>query len=246
MKYIILILVPLLFSCKSSKKDLELTILNKKFVANCPKNECVYSNPLNKEEVYNVGINILRFKVENKSNQTYFFMPIGRRGMRGNVSYASFPKLFSGLSLNNLLIRNSKGEIIEQGGSPLGDDEYTRKTDSLMVKYYKKMNYGDDRSLAFFKALAQNIMLVVPAGETVFYETFFTLPINQSEHLSSQEAVKLVKDKKYTASLIFAGEKELVEKRLTNAQKETIKHNNYKIFDGELISTNNVPIIFKN
>ena len=46
-------------------------------------------------------------------------------------------------------------------------------------------------------------------------------------------------------NLLIAAEKELVEKRLTNAQKETIKHNNYQIFDGELISTNSVPIIFK-
>jgi len=244
MKYILLILLGFI-SCKTNTEGLEITILSKELIAYCPDTECIYPDRFLKEGIYDIDVNILRFKIENKSDQTYFFMPIGRRGENGNVTYNSFPKLFSGLSLRNLLIKNNKGNELERGGHAFHLNKFEQKTDSLMSNYYQKMEYKMNRTLGFFTGLAQRSVLIIPAGETIFYETYFTLPLNQTFYGSSQEFFKLDKKENYNVSLIFAGEKELVEKRLTNAQKETIKHNNYKIFDGTLISTNSVPIIFK-
>jgi len=241
MKEVLIILIILITACKSPQKGLELTVLNKDFVAYCPKEECIDSERFLEDDIYNKEVNILHFKIENKSDQTYFFMPIGKMGKMGNVPYKSFPKSLSGLSLRNLAITNSKGEIMKYGGHSTHSSEYEIKTDSLRALYYEKMNY----ELNYNRELSQNVFLILPAGETVFYESNFTLPLNETSSEYSQEFYKLDKKETYTASLIFAGEKELVEKRLTNAQKETIKHNNYKIFDGELISTNSVPIIFK-
>lgn len=240
MRYIILLIIFGFISCKTDSKGLELTVLNKDFVAYCPKQECIDSERFLEDDIYNKKVNILHFKIENKSDQTYFFMPIGKKGKMGNVAYRSFPKLLSGLSLRNLAVKNSKGEMMKYGGHPTHSSDYEMKTDSLANLYYQKMEYD----LNYNRELSQNVILVIPSGETVFYETNFTLPLNQTSSEYTQEFLKLDKNESYTASLIFAGEKELVEKRLTNAQKETIKYNNYKIFDGELLSTNSVPIIF--
>jgi len=89
MKYIILLIIFGFISCKTDSKGLELTILNDEFVAYCPKKECIDSELLLEDNSYNKEVNVLRFKIENKSNQTYFFMPISKRGGKYSISIFS-------------------------------------------------------------------------------------------------------------------------------------------------------------
>jgi len=250
-KYCTVVLI--LLSCKTVKNDLELTILNKEFVAYCPKEDCMDKDFLREQTIKTLinsdslyfPANIIKYKVENKSNKCVFFMPMfSYSGNFIKTYYLPSASLgsFLGMSYSNLVFNNLNEKQIKHisNSSYSSSSSYYKSRDSLTLDFYNKMGYNNNNNNKLNGSFQTN-SITIPAKTTIYFESYFTMPYNQS----SNEYIELDKKGKYTINLSFISNKDEAIKHLSNSQKETIKHNNYKIFDGELISTNSVPIIFK-
>ena len=242
------------FSCTEQNQDLELTILNEHFQVFCPNMNCndkeflsniIVAN-LVKPDSAHLPINRIRFKIKNSNNKTLLLMPMFYFDNSFGRDYYpyKYPQLLGGIKYSNLEFRDDSNNIIEHipySGHYKKPDLY-KLSDSLIIDYNYKMGYKyTDKEESIKDGNFQLNSLIIPANSTVFYESYFTLPFNQN----SSEVIELNKNKEYKVYLNFLSNKKEVMKHLSYSQKETVRENNYIIYDGELKSSNGVPIIFK-
>ncbi len=245
-KVVILILfVSFLFNCANKESDgIELILLNKRLESKCVHNNCVDFNqfPMMLDVDTTSVNNIVEFKIKNASRNTYVFIPACYDIKKGCMTYNTFPKKHTGISMNNLIFKNDKGEIIKRGTRNSHFDDLNRILEKDILSYNKKMGYADD--LSILDALIEKNIILLPAGETVYFESFVSLPVTKPSYFSFDEYIQLNRNEKYNVSLFFKSDSTFVKSKLKKSLLKTMKENNYKLYHGELVS-NSIPLVFR-
>lgn len=247
----ILISVLFITGCIEKQKDLELVILNKQFYARCPTDNCNDSQTFEAWLNGEIPVNVVEFKIINHSDFNYLFIPTCLECF-GGTGFYEFPRAGAGLSLRNVLINHSLEQTESMysktiGGGRIGLDT---KTDSIVENYLKNIQEFRNTFQSMISNIIQENTVIIPAKSTFYFKTFFTIPYNQTYgfqayELNAIEELSLNKNEKYVVSLYFNSKFEDVKKYMSKSMIRTIEENGFKTFDGELISTNEVPLIFK-
>lgn len=244
-KISLLIVLFLFIGCNKNEKDLELVVLNKEFYASCLFEDCRNSNIYEAFLDGELPINILEFKITNHSDYTYVFIPTCLECF-GGTGFYEFPRASAGLSLRNILINRSLKQtepMYSQSTRAVGSFEYM--TDNLAQNYIKKTQEYYIPFQSMIPIVIQENMIIIPSKSTLYFKTFFSLPHNRTFEQARTETLVLNKNEKHKISLYFNANAEDIKKFMSESMLKTIKENNFKIFDGELISTNEIPLIFK-
>ncbi|WP_299223192.1 hypothetical protein [uncultured Psychroserpens sp.] len=244
MKYykIIIVIVTLCFSC-DRKQGIELSILNESLVSYIPKDTIHRRITIKKKQYQDLANNKLKFKLENKSNQVYMLV-------FSNETKNYFPSDFMSLGLNNLVFTDEDGNSPNYSNTSANADVlfYHQKTyqDSIVKEFYDNIGYKNKSdSWKSKSAEISKSILVIHPNEVVYFETYSYLPNHWNSITGDYGGVNFEYNKKYTAKLQFSLHSyEDVDEYLTDLQKKEIKENNYKVYDGELISINKVPVDF--
>ncbi|QTD36386.1 hypothetical protein JL193_09455 [Polaribacter batillariae] len=246
MRKILFLFLIVLINCKNTNTDyLQLKLITKEIIVHCNESNCSGSVYLLKKK--KAKLNKIVFQIENRSSKNIIFNPISEDINKGNPSYSSFPKLFTGISLNNIIIRDSEGNIVVNDGGILGgESEIDIQIEKNTIQYFKKLGYNLDDNEALYKGLSLSTLLVIPSKTTYYFESYLSLPLNlTSESISSIETIKLDVNNSYTLQLFFKANKKAVINRLPKNIIKTIREGNFEIFDGNLFS-NKIPIEISN
>ena len=236
-----------LFGCSSNSKKsepLELTILNKEFYAYCPAKECNSFESYKQNINSNKYKNIVSFKITNHSNDNYIFTPFSQGYDLGCSTLFDFPKSHSGLSLKSVLLYGSvdSTHYVTPMGRP---SDYMLKTEEMVSNFLKSMNKDINNFSTIYSMFVNDNLIIIPAKSTMYFKTYFSLPYNKTYVFSTGEEIILDKNKEYTAALYFRATANDILKYLNEGTKKTLEQDNFKLFDGELISINQVPLIIK-
>ena len=122
--------------------------------------------------------------------------------------------------------------------------EYTIQTEEIVNNF--RDNMGTEKWVnAFHPMIVNDNLIIIPAKSTMYFKTYFSLPYNKTYVFSTGEEIILDKNKEYTAALYFRATAADILKYLNEGSKKTLEQDNFKLFDGELTSTNQVPLIIK-
>ncbi len=249
-KISLLIVLFLLIGCNKNKKDLELVVLSKEFYASCLSDDCKDSETLKTWLNGELPVNTVEFKITNHSDYTYVFIPTCLECF-GGTGFYEFPRASAGLSLRNILINHSLEQTELMYSRAIGGRAgLDTKTDSIVENYLKNIQeYRNTFQLMISNTIQEN-MVIIPAKSTFYFKTFFSLPHNQTYgsqvyELNAIETLILNRNEKHKVSLYFHAKEDDIRKYMIKSMLQTIDENNFKIFDGELVSTNEVPLIFK-
>ena len=245
-KIVVMITGLFLFGCSSNSKKskpLELTILNKEFYAYCPAEECNSFESYKQNRNSNKYKNIVSFKITNHSKDNYLFIPFNLYHTLGSTHFFEFPKPHSGLSLKSVLLYGSVDST--KYNTPMGGvSEYYLQTEEIVNNFRSNMDKKKGVN-AFHPMFVNDNLIIIPAKSTMYFKTYFSLPYNKTYVFSTGEEIILDKNKDYTAALYFRATATDILKYLNEGTKKTLEQDNFKLFDGELISTNQVPLIIK-
>ncbi|WP_271767361.1 hypothetical protein [Aquimarina algiphila] len=199
--------------------------------------------------------NTIRFKITNHTKKTQVIYPLCfySRYKRGCCDMNSFPKKYTGLNLNNLLIEDEFGDFLNFNSFSgyLGDDrmtDYIFIQDSLVNLHYIKLGYKTNKDNQVVEGVKydfynKNTIMIEPK-ETLFFETYFSFPYNKTSYESSTSYFMFDKDKNYKLSLVFYSDTTNVKKDMSRIQRLNHENNDREFFSGELKSKNSIPIIF--
>jgi len=224
-------------------ESIELEIISK-------KNHYNYLNFRNREKGYIFDdsknfLNKISFSIKNNGSNTVV-MPTSCMGLEvpGCTEY-SFPVPFTGLSSLNLVIKDDKGEEVENK-MLLGGLKYLEETnernEELAEEYYLKLNPNKKDDWFWSKKIKENTITIHPK-EVLFFESFYSLPLNRTSVFSNRVIHNLKKNREYKLSLIFKSDTTDVWKNMNNAEKETFKKNDYEFYTGKIKSKNSIPLI---
>lgn len=228
----------MLFSnCQKDKlyNDLELVLENNSVKALCPNDECLTETLFNSQ--FN---NVISISLKNNSSHTYFLIP---NCLNQNTKGCSFSSKPGFLSLDNFIIREGKNSVeIDMGNSfYFHQTDFEKTQDSLIESNFEKLGYAGFEVDFYLRNYLNENIIIIPPKATIFFENYLSLPLNFNVDESRFERLILNKNKKYKLALAIVSDVSQVEHLLTNSIKKTIEKNNFKIFDGELIS-NEVPL----
>ena len=178
-----------------------------------------------------------------KKYSKYLFIPFNLYHTLGSTHFFEFPKPHSGLSLTNIVLNGSIDST--HFGSIMGrTSEYTIQTEEIVNNF--RDNMGTEKWVnAFHPMIVNDNLIIIPAKSTMYFKTYFSLPYNKTYVFSTGEEIILDKNKEYTAALYFRATAADILKYLNEGSKKTLEQDNFKLFDGELTSTNQVPLIIK-
>jgi len=238
---LIFLLIVIFTSCNNNKDGLKLTVLNKSLRAYCPSGDCNVVS-LHFDSTYNKkSDNIVKLKFENKSNYNYIINTLCLSSYTKGCSYPkTFPDEKNPLSIGNISIINTKGEEVKIEGilhqeNPISE-RVSSYNDSLNQEKYESLGYYD-ASWNFKNYALSKKLILIKAGESLFFEVSFKLPLGEYYF------VKLNPEEKYSGYLIFHSDTTRFKKYLTWAQLKNMEENNYKVYHGT-IKSNSFPIIF--
>lgn len=235
MKYIILILTFVIaLSCNKVKNngvnsdELVLTILNDTIYSLDPDN-FDYQNIAN-EKYISKGKNIIKFKIKNNSNhKIYFnFSCDYERRKKHNLITTLF---------GDILIVNSKDEEVDfgfQSGDIFETENFLYLRDNFFLD---KMNYNEKYQPDF--TIKKNSNFILYPDEIKYFETYTYLPLGDD---FVRFKAPINKNEDFFLKIILFSEALDKKSNLTESELKNIEVNNYEVFDGELISTNKVPI----
>ncbi len=237
---LIFLFIVIITSC-NNKDSLKLTVLNKSLRAYCPNGDCNEVS-LHFDSTYNKkSNNIIKLKFENNSNYNYIINTLCLSSYTKGCSYQeTFPDEKTPLSIGNISIINTRGEAVKIESilyqeNPISERAFSY-IDSLNQEKYESLGYYDT-SWNFKNYALSKKLIVVKAGESLFFEVSFKLP------LGKYYFVKLNPEEKYSGYLIFHSDTTGVKKYLTWTQLKNMEENNYKLYHGT-IKSNSIPITF--
>lgn len=250
--YLIVMSCLMIFGCSDGNKGLEVKLLNKELYAYCPEKDCKSINHKFLDENYEFSSNnLIKFSITNHDNFSYVFLPHVNNHL--NYEYP-FKKSFSNkvinLDLGNFIFRDSSENVVEgyhisSHGRKIAY-EYQKFMDSIVDSYYDNLGYsGKSPKWRFINSQYSNRALIIHPKEILFFETVINLPINGSIANADLERVLLNRKQNYKVQLRFKPEVKKIENWLTESQSRSFKENNYQFYNKELISSNEVDLIFK-
>ncbi len=237
-----LLLVVFLSSCNSTvnnKKGIELRILSSNLKAYCIDSVCsknvLYTNN-NYDNYFKKSTNIVRFKIINKSNSKFIAF------IKGLPVSSKLRALF----LEDLLIKETKTlkKILPISIFEDCIDNPYDLLDSTRILMYKKLGYKKTYKWYLKNGIINESLIYLEPNEVKYFELYVNLPINSPIRSCTFEYFKLNKKKNYDVKLNFHSDTTNIKKYLTWSQLKNIEENNYKLYQGTIISENSVPIVF--
>lgn len=221
-----ILLIIIFFSC-SNKKTLELEFLNKELVC--------YSFHEKKDT-----INIINYRVTNKSNNIYFINNIIEDN---KLMYKSVYK-----EGKNIRIFNSKGKEVNYitivpnypHHFTIEDSIYYKIITKPMILNSSRLGYKEVKRYALSKGGFSNFF--IHPNETLYFQYY----INLTDTISNEDFrigyADLKKGMNYYAKLSIASDSSNYKNDLPRDILKTIKANNVKVYHGIIESSNKVPI----
>ncbi|SEP57550.1 hypothetical protein [Flavobacterium urocaniciphilum] len=205
-------------SCeKKEQKDIELIILNKKLSFDC-------NNSTNE---------IIKFKLINNSNKTYYF----------NASEIS-PKFENKYLIKDGLIIDNVNFVISDGNKNLKFSHFDNSnfenyllTEKLIARdlvKLKRYNYNLKNYNSFF----ENKNFALHPKEVKNFEIAINLP-KDNYYLSE---TNLKENKKYNFKIQFFSDTINNKNKLTRVELLNISNNNYSLFHGSIESSNEITL----
>ncbi|WP_157821975.1 hypothetical protein [Tenacibaculum sp. Bg11-29] len=237
----------ILFSCSDKDDaDIKITILDKEI--NVPFYEENWNNINYINNYKNQKVVRVNFKIENTSNSNYLFCPISKDLIKGNAPFNAFPTPLKGLSLNNFIIKDETGKVIESeiGNVLGGQSECAEELIQNTNLFFNKMGDSISDYDAMYKGLVSRSLFIIPNKATLYFQSYIGLPMNVTDfEMSDIEVIDIKSEKKYSIQMIFSADNKVVKERLTNGYKKTLKEGGFKIFNGSIYS-NKIPLIINN
>lgn len=243
MKYILLVITIIIFTSCENKNHLELKLLNEEVICLSKVNLDSVDDDLNyRKSVYAQSQNLIRFSIENNSDEKYLLMfnsseiePdnndekfLFSNSKNGRINFSLYHK--DSLAKNRIITLfnhfNSKGPESIYYNS-------VRIADSLDFSKKKDLGYKNNRDYNFF---------IVYPKEVKYFITLINLPIRDYNYNSSLTSATIIDEsKEYQAGMVLINNIQHTKKNLTEEQRREIDKNGYTIFDGKLIS-NKIPV----
>ncbi len=236
----VIVLSFIFFSCKKKENnDIEITLLDKEI--HVPFFEKDWNDI---HYIKNHKVAKVNFKIENKSRSNYIFCPISKDLNKGNSPFNAFPNPLKGLSLNNFIIKDERGkEIKSELGNVLGGLSRCIEQSEENAKFFFE-NMGENIN-AYEAILRKNVsssLILIPSKSILYYESYIGLPVNITDfEMSDVEVIDIKNKKTYSIQAIFSADAKVVQSRLTNDYKKTLKEGDFKIFNGNVYS-NIIPL----
>jgi hypothetical protein len=250
---LLIIIVGILLNCDNPNKELQLEILNNEVYAYYLGSE--FNNEKRDSLSYDAyeknGYSQIKFKIRNPTKNPILFFPICiERESIGCSSILSYPDKFKNIGLGNLIVTDNQNNLIEPDFklvSRIANNEfkYDFIRDSLNVEYYNKIGYEKKtEKWKFINSEFINKAIVIHPNETIFFDSYLRLATNLDGYVHDV-FYDLNKSKSYKIKLKFKSDFDNLNNWLTDYQIKNIEENNYDIFQGELYSENEIPIVFK-
>lgn len=235
MKYIILILTFVIaLSCNKVKNngvnsdELVLTILNDT-IYSLDSDNFNYQDIAN-EKYISKGKNIIKFKIKNNSNHKIYF------NFSFDYKRRKKHKLIPSLLGDILILDSGEKEVnfkSNSGGIFDTNNLLYARDDFFIEKMGYKKIYQPDFTIK------KNSNFVIHPDEIKYFETYTYLPLGDD---FVRFKAPINKNEDFFLKIILISEALDKKSNLTESELKNIEVNNYEVFDGELISTNKVPI----
>ena len=227
-KLAILILIILSSCAEENNKNIQIEIINKNIVSYGYKDECYDKNYHN-----NAGV-IITYKITNYENSTFYFNldsdgPLGRNSNEGFRDYRN---------LSTLILSDEKGKIVHFSPKEILPSKETNDLITYQIhsdeirKNSTELSYHNN---GFKREALEKANFIIHPNETLYFEFYLTLPMTENS------LVGFIKGENYFASIELVSDSSNYKNVLSRPEIETIKKNNYKIFQGRLQS-NKIPI----
>lgn len=215
----------LVSSCVTKENDLELIILNEEIIS------CNYNEKYNEDMNASNSINIIKYKLINHSDNTYYF----------NKNYHEIYKKDSylvGLLADQNTVFMDKNNNIAQ---PYFSSIYPTDSMDTYIKFRDKLQKQEAKNLGYKSGILplQNNFTIHP-GETLYFEYFVNL--SNDKFGRNESRIAFDKEKKYKMKIQIYSDSKNYDHTISHSDLKTIEMNNYKIFNGFINSKNEVPL----
>jgi hypothetical protein len=250
---LLIIIVGLFWNCDNTKNELQLEILTDEVYAYYLDSE--FSNEERNSLTYDVcekyGYSQIKFKISNPTKSPIVFFPIciEKEEMGCSPIFSNLDK-FNNIGLFNLIITDNQNNFIEPyfklvNRIATNEIDYIIIRDSLNIEYYNKIGYKKKTEIwKLINSAFTNKAIVIHPNETIFFESYLKIATNL-DGCVHDEYYNLNKSKSYKIKLKFKSDIDNLNNWLTEYQIKNVEQNNYDIFQGELYSENEIPIVFK-
>jgi hypothetical protein len=216
-----------LTSCINKKNDLELIILNEEIIS------CDYNEKYNEDTNASNSINIIKYKLVNNSNTTYYF----------NKNYREVYKMSN--YLVGLLDDQNTVFIDENSNTakPTFSCKYPTDSMNIYTSFHDKFEEQKAKSLGYKSGkLPLNNNFTIHPGETLYFEYFINL--SNDKFGNNESRITFNKEKRYMMKVQIYSDSKNNKNTISFSDLKTIETNNYKIFNGIISSKNEVPLKF--
>lgn len=222
----IIILTLQLISC-NNKKSMELTIVNDELT----------TIVLNGNDSISEGYkNILIYKLTNNSDKTYYFNLNVQSKLLVNLS----PFKLKYIPINNggICFTDKKNDTLTIG-SRIGFNPFPFHKEFILNQEKRASEFGYNINGL---GIINNNNFIIHPNETLYFEELIYLPKNDKVQYNE---VNFDNKKKYCASIFLYSDSTRYKNVISKADLNTIKENNYEVFNG-IIKSNQIPIRFIN
>lgn len=229
----------ILVSCNpKSTNDLSVSVKNTSINVYCPNDDCNSYDIFIENKYSEKAKNILTIELTNNSEHTYVLTPNCLFGPEWGCNPINSSEA---MNISNIQFVNEDGENARYGTS---FHHSVNLQDSLAIDNFKKLDYQNsyNGNLIYFKKIQDKIM-ILPPKQTFVYETLIYLPHNKIS--KKTEGVVLSFNETYTARIVLNSDTTNISKYFTRDFIKTADLNNYKFYQGKLIS-NTVDVKFVN
>lgn len=233
----------LVLSCtkkEAEKKNVEITLLNKKITYSVDL-DSIYKRQFISKEEEELGTNVIKLRFKNNTGKKLLFLIRDKslfniEGLRLNV-YENGKYINVLEPLINIAFKNEKER-----------EAYTHYGNYEI--HFGSQDFHNDTKLGipYNGSLARAYLtqaVVLHPDEYCIIKSIFPFPYIKEDNLfNSREPIyyDLKKDAKYTFSVTYKIDAKKLMSQLTAEQKKELKDNNIEIFDGE-IETEKIPVV---
>lgn len=247
-KVIILFVFALLLSCKNNQEvneTVRLEIINKEII----------SNKSNTNKTDNSIINLITFKLINKSKKRMFFVldednipsaiPFSEKTINDSSFFGKKGKVLYEIRTNKNVKPSFTLYIADHFSRQNVDCIYDVQKLNEIKKRLKELEIpvinGD---YEFSNSIKNNSFILYPK-QVKYFKTIISLPKKIDKSNREFSEIKFNYDETYNFNLLYLSDKNVIKKALPSYKIRELQENDIEIFNGKLVS-NAIPVKFIN
>jgi len=240
--YFNLLLLFLVISCakQENKTIFKLKIISKNIVSKTSVEKSMHKSNRSFPNT-NFSNRVFKFSIKNTSKENYI--------LRLRNALDTYPGLYSkegkNLDLDFLQIIDTiiKDTLeVSRHHRLIYETETTKNKREELTRFYRSLLYNNTLFWYEKNEIINSNFIFLKSNEIKYFETFINLPYSDASN--SGNHYNLDSTKNYIANLKFTSDTTNIKKYLTWSQLKNIEENNYKLYQGTIISENSVPIVF--